>query len=244
MNTHVLAPPGRLQALRELATPLDMARSALKAPALMTCPRGKGETVIVLPGYGTGDRSTTVLRTFLRSLGYRARGWNLGTNRGDVEALMPLVQEYVAAHSKAADEPVHLIGWSLGGVLAREAARDLPRQVRSVITLGTPVVGGPRYTAVGRIYAAQGFDFDHIERAIAERNKTPIRVPVISIYSKADGIVAWRAAIDHHNPHVEHVEVSESHLSLGFSSSVFRIIAERLARGPATGAGSAGYAGR
>jgi alpha-beta hydrolase superfamily lysophospholipase len=230
MNTHILTPPGRLQALRELATPLDMARSAMLAPGLVTCPRGRGETVLVLPGYGTGDRSTTVLRTFLRSLGYRPKGWTLGTNRGDVAALMPLVQEYVTERSEAAGAPVHLIGWSLGGVLAREAARDLPEQVSSVITLGTPVIGGPRYTAVGRIYARQGFDFDHIEREIAERNKTPIRVPVTSIYSKADGIVAWRAAIDHHNPQVEHVEVAESHLSLGFSSSVFRIIAQRLAR--------------
>jgi pimeloyl-ACP methyl ester carboxylesterase len=230
MTTHALAPPGRLLILRELAAPLDIAGSLLRAPGLVTCPRGRGETVIVMPGFGTGDRSTRILRTFLELVGYKAEGWGLGINRGNVEELMPVVAAHVAARSEALGEPVHLVGWSLGGVLAREAARDLPGQVRQVITLGTPVVGGPRFTAVAPIYAAQGFDFGNIERQISERNKVPIRVPVTSIYSKSDGVVAWRAAIDPVNRHVEHVEVRESHFSLGFSSRVFRILAERLAR--------------
>jgi hypothetical protein len=78
--------------------------------------------------------------------------------------------------------------------------------------------------------AAQGFDFGNIERQMSERNKVPIRVPVTSIYSKSDGVVASRATIDPVNRHFEHVEVRESHFSLGFSSRVFRILAERLAR--------------
>ncbi len=230
MNALTPKPPGQLQILRELGTPFAVARSVLRAPGLRHCPRGHGETVVVIPGYGAGDRSTAVIRRFLRSLRYRAEGWGLGINRGDVEALIPQVQERVQQLGASAENPVHLIGWSLGGVLARETARDLPACVRSVITLGTPVIGGPRYTAVGRSYARRGFDFDHIDREIARRNKTPIRVPVTSIFSKTDGIVAWQATIDAATPHAEHLEVMESHLSLGFSSTVFRIIAERLSR--------------
>lgn len=229
MSSRALAPPAKLLMLRELAAPLDVAASLLRAPGLVTCPRGDGTTVIVMPGFGTGDRSTAILRGFLQLLGYHVEGWGLGVNRGDVEALMPVVAARVAACSATLGEPVHLVGWSLGGVLAREAARDLPDQVRQVITLGTPVVGGPRYTAVASVYAAQGFDFASIERQILEREKVPLRVPVTSIYSKSDGVVAWRAAIDPVNRHVEHVRVRESHFSLGFSSRVYRILAERLA---------------
>ncbi len=233
MSSRALAPPAKLLMLRELAAPLDVAGSLLRAPGLISCPRGNGETVIVMPGFGTGDRSTAVLRGFLQLLGYKVEGWGLGINRGNVEALMPVVAERVAARSEALCEPVNLVGWSLGGVLAREAARDLPELVRQVITLGTPVVGGPRYTAVASFYAAQGFDFATIDRQILERQQVPLRVPVTSIYSKSDGVVAWRAAIDPINRHVEHVQVSESHFSLGFSSRVFRILAERLAgKGP------------
>ncbi len=229
MSTELLAPPSPLQSLRELGAPLEIARAIALAPGLMNCPRGRGESVLVLPGFGAGDRSTIALRFFLNALGYRAEGWGMGANRGDVQALMPQVASLVASRSAAAGEPVHLLGWSLGGVLAREAARDLPGCVRSVITLGTPVVGGPRYTAAARFYAANGFDFATIERQIAERQQVPIRVPVTSFYSKSDGIVAWRAAIDPSENPVEHVEVTDSHLGMGFSNRVYRLVAERLA---------------
>lgn len=229
MSADTLAPPSPLQSLRELGLPLEIARSVARSPGLLRSPRGAGETVIVFPGFSTGDRSTIPLRGFLNAIGYRAEGWGMGVNRGDVEALMPRVAELIAARSADVGGPVHLIGWSLGGVLAREAARELPEQVRSVITMGTPVVGGPRYTAAARLYSAQGFDFDHIERRIAEREQTRITVPVTSIYSKADGIVAWRAAIDPTDNPVEHVEVRDGHLGMGFSTGVFKLIAERLA---------------
>lgn len=225
-----LSPPSPLLALRELATPFDLLRSVAASPSLVSCPRGAGEAVMVLPGFGAGDRSTAVLRSFLKRLGYRVEGWGQGVNRGDVEALLPQVAEHVAARSEQLGQPLSLIGWSLGGVLAREAARDLPEQVSRVITLGTPVVGGPRYTAAARFYESRGFDFDALEQQIRERDAQPIRVPVTSIFSKSDGVVAWRATIDPNSYNqVEHIQVAESHLSLGFSAKVYRIIAQRLA---------------
>jgi pimeloyl-ACP methyl ester carboxylesterase len=229
MASNTLAPPTPLHALRELGLPLEIARSLARSPRLLGSPRGRGEPVIVLPGFATGDRSTLAMRGYLRAIGYRPEGWGLGTNRGDVEALMPRVTQRIALRSAEYGGPIHLIGWSLGGVLAREAAREMPDRVRSVITMGTPVVGGPRYTVAARLYAAQGFDFDAIERRIAERERTPIRVPITSFYSKTDGIVAWRAAIDPSDNPVEHVEVTDSHLGMGFSSRLYGQIAERLA---------------
>ena len=101
--------------------------------------------------------------------------------------------------------------------------------VRFGITLGSPVVGGPKYTTVGGLYASRGYDLDEIEAAVEKRNRTPIRVPVTAIYSRSDGVVAWEACIDRQGPNVEHVEVDTTHLGLGLSAEVYRIIARRFA---------------
>ncbi len=98
-----------------------------------------------------------------------------------------------------------------------------------MVTLGSPVVGGPKYTAVAGIFNRQPGALDDIERAVAERYATPLKVPVTAIYSKADGVVAWRACVDQHSPHVEHVEVFSSHVGLGFAPQALRIVAELLA---------------
>lgn len=191
---------------------------------------------MVMPGYSAGDASTLVLRSYLRLLGYSVFGWGLGRNGGDVPQLIPRVAERVSGLAGRTGRRVRLVGWSLGGYLAREAARERPGDVERVVTLGSPVIGGPKYTVVGRYYAQQGYDLDEIEAAVAERNRTPLGVPVTAVYSRADGVVAWRACIDEANTNVEHVEVSTTHLGLGFSAEVFRIVAERLAspdRGPA-----------
>jgi len=114
-------------------------------------------------------------------------------------------------------------------VLARETARERPELVERVITFGTPVVGGPKYTAVADAYRRQGHDLDAIEVAAAARDRVPLRVPVTAIYSRADGIVAWEACIDPTNRDVEHIEVGGAHVGLGFNPDVYRIVAERLA---------------
>jgi pimeloyl-ACP methyl ester carboxylesterase len=207
----------------------DMAMSALRVPALAFQPRGVGDPVLVLPGFGASDVSTTLLRAYLNRLGHDARGWGLGRNDGDVRALVPRARRLVTEWSAAAGRRVRLVGWSLGGVIAREIARDAPELVAQVVTMGSPIVGGPRYTAAGRRFARRGADLDAIERDIAERERVPIRVPITAIYSKRDGIVAWQACIDATNPRVEHVEVSCTHLGLGVHAEVLAIVARRLA---------------
>jgi len=222
--------PGRREALRELQLPLDVLRWT---PAWFTLPSGPARTartVLLLPGFGAGPRSMRVMEAFLRRRGHRVRDWGLGRNTGDAKGLRaslePVVAQCVARHG----EPVVLVGWSLGGYIAREYAREHPRQVRRVITLGSPVVGGPRYTATAGWYRSQGYDLDEVERAVAARYATPLQVPVTAVYSKRDGIVAWRACIDHWSPDVRHVEVSETHVGLGFAPRVLALVAEEIAR--------------
>ncbi|MDJ0867556.1 MAG: hypothetical protein QNK03_15720 [Myxococcota bacterium] len=227
--------------LREGLALAELPRLALRAPELARQPRGAGEPVLVMPGFGAGDASTAPLRAYLGLLGYRVRGWGLGLNGGDVPSLIPEVAARTRRLAERARRPVRLVGWSLGGVLAREAAREEPGAVECVVTLGSPVVGGPKYTTVGALYARRGYDLDEIERAVEERNRAePLRVPVTAIYSRGDGVVDWKACIDPWSPGVEHVEVGSTHVGLGFSPDVYRIVAQRLVdRRAASGGGRA-----
>ena len=226
MNGELRAPEGSV--LGEIAA----VREFFRLPRFWlrtrkTLPHGRGR-VLVVPGFGTGDASTVVLRHTLRSLGYDARGWGLGRNGGDVEALLPQLARVVTQAS--AEGPISLIGWSLGGYLAREVARDDPGSVRQVITLASPIIGGPKYTAAAEHYRSRGIDLDDIEAKVEARNAVPLRVPVLALYSERDDVVCPAACIDHHTPGVEHVRLNQcKHASFGFSPDVLSILAERLA---------------
>jgi pimeloyl-ACP methyl ester carboxylesterase len=222
-----IKPPPRSALLNEVFTPLQLSLSLLQTPALALAPRGQGERVLVWPGFGAGNASTSVLRGYLRYLGYRAEGWKLGSNNGDV--LNQLDRLRADLQAEKLSEPVTLIGWSLGGYLAREVARDCPELVKRVVTLGSPVIGGPKYTAVAAAFAQRADAIDEIERLVDERYRVPLAVPETAIYSKLDGVVAWQACIDERSPDVEHIEVISSHTGLGFSAQALRIIADRLA---------------
>src|SRR5262249_46769430 len=144
----VLEPPPLSGLIRETRGLLELPRLALRFRDLARQPRGQGQPVLLLPGYGAGDGSTAILKCYLRMLGYRVRGWGLGRNHGDVADLMPRVLKRIGSFARRTQQEVRLIGWSLGGYLAREAARERPDLVHRVITLGTPVIGGPQYNLV------------------------------------------------------------------------------------------------
>lgn len=217
--------PAHHRVLRESRAVWELARLARQWNGLMRLPRGNGETVIVLPGFGTGDTSTAVLRRFLLRLGYEPRGWGLGVNDGMVDDLIPQVTTLTLETAEAVGSPVVLVGWSLGGYLGREAARAHPEAVSRIVTLGTPVIGGPKYTAAGKLYRKWGYDLDAIEAQVRERDRVPLRVPITAIYSRSDTVVSWRACIDHHTPHIRHVEIGTTHVGFGFSPEVYREIA-------------------
>jgi hypothetical protein len=225
----VLEPPPLSGLIRETRGLLELPRLMLRFRDLARQPRGHGQPVLLLPGYGAGDGSTAILKGYLRLLGYRVRGWGLGRNSGDVRDLMPRILKRVISFARRTQQEVRLIGWSLGGYLAREAARERPDLIHRVITLGTPVVGGPKYTVVARRFHRRGIDIAAIEAEIELRNQISLRTPVTAIYSRADAVVAWEACIDHNGTDVEHVEVRTTHIGFGFSAEVYKIIAQRLA---------------
>jgi pimeloyl-ACP methyl ester carboxylesterase len=194
-----------------------------------SAPRGDGGPVLVVPGFATDDNWTRNLRAFLCAVGWDARGWELGRNHGKVPELMPRLQARAASLVEETDHAVRLVGWSLGGTLVREVARDRPDLVEHVVTLGAPVIGGPKYTASAPMYRRRGYDLDQIEADVESRETVPIRVPIDAVYSRSDGIVAWRACIDRRTPGVRHHRVMSSHLGLVASPGVFRLVAKLLA---------------
>ena len=226
-----IEPPAASGVVREALCLFELSRLLVSFPFLFNQPRGKRQPVIIFPPHGTGDGSTALLKAYLRLLGYRARGWGLGRNSGKIALLLPRALRRVASFAKRSNQKVALIGWSFGGYVARELARERPDLISCVITLGTPVVGGPKYTALSEKYRKLGMDIEAIATEIEFRSQaSPLETPIVAIYSRSDPIVAWQACIDRRTPNVEHVEVRTTHYGFGFSPAVYRIIAQCLAQ--------------
>jgi len=225
-----IAPPSALLLAleaRAIASPVGLLAAA---PFLASAPRGAPQAVIVLPGLGATDRSTSGLRLYLRVLGYQAHGWNRGRNVRPAGADLPAIASQVRAFSAATRTPVTLVGWSRGGLIAREAARIAPEAVRMVITLGSPFAATSA-TNVGALWRRlTGDAFPAQTRAQRNALAAPLPVPCTSIYSRADGVVAWKACLQAESPQSENVEVRGSHLGLGFNPAALWVVADRLAQ--------------
>ncbi|MBC2931967.1 alpha/beta fold hydrolase [Nocardioides sp. zg-1228] len=222
-------PPSARTTLGELGSALDAARLVGALPRLATAPRGDGHLVVDIPGWKAPELTGAPLRGYLSRLGYDARGWGFGTNTGDprrdVERLSRRVRDLV----DETGAPASLVGWSLGGVIAREVARRHPDVVRRVVTYGTPVTGGARHTSVARASGTGAdADADRVSRRLDA--SSPIGVPLTVLFSRRDGVVAWQACLDRSTPGVEHVEVGSTHLGMGFDPDVWTVVADRLAR--------------
>ncbi|RYB93916.1 hypothetical protein EUA93_05825 [Nocardioides oleivorans] len=222
-------PPSRRTALGELGAGLDAVRLLGAAPRLASAPRGDGHLVVDIPGWRAPELSGAPLRAYLRRLGYDARGWGFGTNTGDPRRDVERLSERLLRLVDAAGSPASLVGWSLGGVVAREVARRHPEAVRRVITYGTPVSGGAAHTTVARFFGPGSDDADRVTRRLDARS--PIQVPLTVMFSRRDGIVSWQACIDHASPSAEHVEVFSTHLGMGVDPDVWSVVAGRLAQG-------------
>jgi pimeloyl-ACP methyl ester carboxylesterase len=227
-----LRPPAPWELLREGRVVFErLALLAESSRIRKRATRGSGQPVMVVPGFATDDRWTMRLRSLLTAIGYEVRGWGIGRNDGHVPRLIPRVIEQTGLFFDAAGTRVRLIGWSLGGYLVREAARERPDLVERVITLGAPIVGGPKYTASAPMYVRKGYDLEEIAAMVRERERTPITVPIQAVFSRADGVVRWQSCIDTFgNPHVEHFEVDSTHLGMVNSPRVFSLVADLLAR--------------
>ncbi len=221
--------PSALMMLMEWRAPWEYAAMLAASPVLANCPKGDGHPVIVFPGLGANDFSTVPLRGFLTRLGYATYPWNFGFNFGPKHGVLKgcaaLVRELADKHGAK----VSLIGWSLGGVYAREIAKEVPELSRCVITLGTPFTGPPQATNAWRLYelvSGQKVDDHPLQAQLAQ---TP-PVPTTSIYSKTDGVVAWQCSINPPGRHAENIEVQASHVGMGLNPLAHFAIADRLAQ--------------
>ena len=226
--------PSALLALSELhRAVIEMGTLPLAAPILRLAPRGDGHPVLVMPGFTATDMSTGILRRYLNSLGYDTYAWELGRNLGP-KAIgregEKLVERLKAIH-KATGQKVSLVGWSLGGVMARQLSRQAPDAVRQVISLGSPFTGDPRATTVWRLYeylSGQKMSDKETQRQLKESREAP-PVPSTAIYSKTDGVVAWQNCIEPASATTDNIEVYGSHCGLGVNPAVLYAVADRLA---------------
>lgn len=233
-SAHPPAPNALLIAL-ELRAPWELWSVLPSWPVLSRAPAGDGHPVIVFPGLSASDGSTLPLRGYLKNLGYDVSGWNQGYNFGPRAGILETAKRQLSDTFERTGRPASLIGWSLGGIYARELAKELRHCVRSVITLGTPFAGSHKSTNAWRLYElTSGRDITQ-ETARFDMPAAP-PVPTTSIYSRTDGVVAWSASLQKpsaQHPHTENIEVFASHLGLGLNPSAWWAVADRLAQSPA-----------
>jgi pimeloyl-ACP methyl ester carboxylesterase len=225
-----LQPPSALLLALESRAFLEAAACAAAWPMLRAAPRGDGHPVLVLPGLAAGDGSTWPLRRFLARCGYAAYPWRLGRNLGPKDGLVRGLFDRVRAIHREHGRKLSLVGWSLGGAMARALAVRMPSAVRSVITLGSPLGGHPRGTNAWRLFEiVSGFSAnDRRLRTLAARHP---RVPHTAILSKTDGIVNWRMSMAPDDAEqAENIDVPASHFGLGVNPAVLWAIADRLAQ--------------
>ena len=227
-----IAAPSALLLALEGRAPWEFAASIAATPLLRRLPRGDGHRVLVLPGLAANDLTTLPMRTFLKDRGYEALPWEQGLNLGPRAGVLDALRARVRELQRTGGRQVSLVGWSLGGVYARELAKEMPELVRCVITLGSPFAGPPQATNAWWLFErVSGHPEPDAEMQAALRLAPP--VPTTSIYSRTDGIVAWQCSLNPPGPLAENIEVHASHIGLGLNPLAMVAIADRLAQDPA-----------
>jgi pimeloyl-ACP methyl ester carboxylesterase len=223
--------PGALLMAMEGRAPLEIVAGFAARPWLKQVERGDGHAVVVFPGLGASDLSTLPLRRFLASRGYDVRGWGGGLNLGPREGVLDACRALVRDAAGRDERPVSLVGWSLGGIYARELAKEMPHLVRAVVTLGSPFSGPPQATNAWRLFELVSGQ-SAATHALRDQLHVPPPVPTTSIYSRTDGVVAWPCSLNVPGPLTENVEVRASHLGMAAHPVVQFVVADRLRQDP------------
>ncbi|MES2148376.1 MAG: alpha/beta hydrolase [Pseudomonadota bacterium] len=212
-----------------MRAPWELGIALASLPFMRGEQAGDGHPVLVFPGLATGDITTVLLRRFLNDQGYSAYAWeqglNFGPRPGVLEACVDKVRQLRAEHGCR----VSLVGWSLGGVYAREIAKMLPDDVRLVISLGSPFTGSPKATNAWRVYQLVSGESEIDAARFAALRQTP-PVPTTSIFSRSDGVVAWQCSVEQETASSENIEIHASHVGMGMNPTALHAIADRLAQ--------------
>ncbi|MEM9385401.1 MAG: alpha/beta hydrolase [Pseudomonadota bacterium] len=230
MADEKISSPSLLNQALEARVGMEIAATLGTYPLLRQAPRGDGHPVLVLPGFLTNSLSTSLLRNFLKDLGYRAHRWKLGWNTGPIGEIEHSILVRIQELRRRYRRKVSLVGWSLGGVYARELAWMAPDDIRQVITLGSPVREHAK-SSVAWLYSLVASQHpESIDAADLERASLPPPVPTTCIYSRTDGIVPWQCSIEQTSPFSENIRVESSHFGLGSHPLSFWAVADRLAQ--------------
>jgi pimeloyl-ACP methyl ester carboxylesterase len=217
-----------LEAPRALLERLSLVAAA---DLLERAPRGDGQPVLVLPGLLSADVSTQPLRGYLKRLGYSAHPWLLGRNLGARGAVREKLGFRAAELAERFGRKISIVGWSLGGIYARELAKRMPERVRQVITLGSPFGDVTRPTSFARWFESEtGRDLASEMPHVVERIRAAPPVPSTAIYSRSDGITHWRVCRESDGPRRENIEIFGSHWGLSWNPLALWAIADRLAQ--------------
>jgi pimeloyl-ACP methyl ester carboxylesterase len=226
-----LRPPNFLMMLAEARGLLEFNTSLLLSPLLMRAPRGDGHPVLVLPGFLASDLSMAPMRRYLKQLGYDSYAWKMGRNLGGIASRRNALKKLLTDIHTTSGRKVSIVGWSLGGIYARDLALQAPDMVRSVITLGTPFANDVRATNATRLYEALSGETVDDNSELTKAIAGDLPVPVTSIYSRADGIVNWRTSLLRPSDTAENIEVRlASHIALGVNAAALWAVADRLAQ--------------
>lgn len=203
----------------------------LKQHSLLQLPKGDGHAVIFFPGLLGDDSSTRPMRQLFTDLGYKTYGWDLGQNLHFNDERETKMNALVERIYKKYGQKVSLIGWSLGGVFAREIAKSNPDMVRNVITLGSPISGDLDHTHAKRIYEIYNGKPDTVMKNRLTKIPIAPSVPTSCLYSKRDGIVSWKGAMQiTEQKQTENIHIRSSHIGFGLNPKAMVIIANRLAQ--------------
>ena len=230
-SAHALRAPSKTLMLLETRALNEFGAFLGALPLLNLAPRGDGHPVLVLPGLVASDVSTRPLRSFLKGRGYEVSGWKQGRNFGLRDGVQGSMMDLLRDMNDSHGRKVSLVGWSLGGLYARQLAKLMPDRVRSVITLGSPFAAGPKATNAWQVYEmVSGKPADHVDPQFGSDLAEAPPVPTTAIYSRTDGICAWQGCMEKPSAQAESIEVQSSHCGMGHHPAVVYAVAERLAQ--------------
>ena len=211
---------------------MEFASNKMHKPT--TAKPGDGHPVVIFPGLGGNGRSVATLREHCRSLGYDAFDWGQGYNtgpQGDLDAWLHTLKSQLVDLLADNTQPATLIGWSLGGLYAREMAKLMVPQVRQVITIATPFNADVDLTHAGWLFRLLSGSSTAMTPALSERLRTPPPIRTTSIFSKSDGVVAWQTCCHPKRSRlVQEIEVKGSHIGMGWNKDVLAAVGHRLAQ--------------